>query len=254
MMPYNVLTSTRYGTMLANHFDVYVGNSLLLYGEFSQLEVEFLGPWLKTGNVVLDLGANVGALTVPFAKSVGRSGCVMAFEPQRICFQTLCANVALNSLTNVIAFPYAVGCEGDSIRIPMVDPYKRDNFGGKALSPDAPGEAATLVSLDEFNLPRADLVKIDVEGMEPEALKGGRRWITEHKPVLYVEADRKDRREELLGLLDELGYDAWTHNPPLYNPNNYRGDEINVFGPIHSLNLLCLPRGQQPPEGLERAA
>jgi FkbM family methyltransferase len=254
VIPFNVQTSTRYGTFVVNQHDVYVAGSLLRYGEFSQLEVEFLRPYLTPGSTVLDIGANIGALTIPFAHLVGPTGCVVAFEPQRLCYQTLCANVALNSLTNVLAFQYALGFEGDSIRVPLTDPYQRNNFGGLALSPTENGEIVTLVKLDEINAPKAGLVKIDVEGMEPEVLKGGRGYITEHKPVLYLEADRAERKAELMGLLDELEYTAYAHNPLLYNADNFRRDSGNVFGEIRSINLLALPRGTQPPEGLERAA
>lgn len=256
MIPYNALVSTKYGMMLANRNDAYVGQSLLRYGEFSDLEVEFLRQFVPPGSVVIDAGANTGALTIPFAHMVGLKGCVIAFEPQRICYQTLCANIQLNSLPNVIAFQYALGNEGDSIRIPLLDPFQPNNFGGIALSQEATGEVVPLARLDEMGLPPAGLLKIDVEGMEPEVLKGARGYITEHKPVLYVEADRQERKAELMQLLEELQYNAFVHNPPLYNPGNFRRDEHSVFmgttpeghtAPILSINLLCLPQGQEPP-------
>jgi FkbM family methyltransferase len=253
VIPFNVLTPTRYGTMLTSQNDVYVGGSLLRYGEFSELEIEFLRPYLQPGAVVLDIGANIGALTLPFATLVGPKGAVIAFEPQRLCFQTLCANVALNSLTNVVTFQRALGSEMGVLRVPLTDPYQRNNYGGLALSADANGEHVEVWTIDEMGLPAASLCKIDVEGMECEVLKGARGYIAEHRPVLYLEADRHDRTPELMKLLDELEYTAYRHNPLLYNANNWRGDKENIFGQIASLNLLALPSGQQPPEGLEAA-
>jgi FkbM family methyltransferase len=253
VIPFNVLTPTRYGTVLCSNMDVYVGGSLLRYGEFSQLEVEFLKPYLQPGAVVLDIGANVGALTLPFATLVGPKGAVIAFEPQRLCFQTLCANVALNSLTNVVTFQRALGSEMGVLRVPLTDPYQRNNYGGLALSADANGEHVEVWTIDEMGLPKAGLCKIDVEGMETEVLQGARGYIAEHRPVLYLEADRHERKPELMALLDELEYTAYGHNPLLFNPNNWRGDKDNIFGQIASLNLLALPSGQQPPEGLEAA-
>ena len=58
----------------------------------------------RDGYISLDVGANIGCHTVPFAKLVGESGRVVAFEPQRLVFQNLCANLALNALTNVYVY------------------------------------------------------------------------------------------------------------------------------------------------------
>ncbi len=240
--------------MLANPFDQFVGRSLLIYGEFSQLEVDFLAHFIRPGDVVLDIGANIGALTIPFARMVGPKGSVIAFEPQRICFQALCANIALGSFANVVAMQWAVGAEDGATRVPLADPTKPSNFGGLAVSPTEGGETVILATLDGMSLPKPALIKVDVEGMEPEVLKGARQYITEHRPTLYLESDRADRRAELKALLDEMGYLAYAHNPPLYNPDNYRGDPQNVWPNVLSFNWLCLPREAVQPEGLEKVA
>jgi FkbM family methyltransferase len=256
VIPFNVLTPTRYGTMLCNQNDVFLGGSLLRYGEFSELEVAFLRPYLTPTAIVLDIGANIGALTIPFARSVQ---CVVAFEPQRLCYQTLCANVALNSLTNVIAFHLAVGQEHGATRVLLTDPYMRNNFGGLALDPEANGEGVEVVAIDDLGLPKATLVKIDVEGMEADVLRGARNYIAEHQPAIYLEADRQEKKADLMALIDDLGYNAFKHEPALYNPANFRGDPVNIFkgtddqgrpANLASINLLCLPKGATPPEGL----
>jgi FkbM family methyltransferase len=252
VIPFNIVTPTRYGLMLASRFDEYVGTSLIEYGEFSQAEVESMARYIRPGDIVLDIGANIGALTVPLAHLVGPRGMVFAFEPQRLCFQSLCANVALCNLVNVTALNLAVGCEGDTITVPFLDPTKRANFGGVELG--APGLPVDLVRLDE--MPKAALVKVDVEGMEAAVLQGGMTYLAEHRPVLYVESDRGNRRAELLALLDQAGYDCWWDRPPLYSPTNFRGNTVNLWPNITSENLLCLPRGGQwpPPENAPRAA
>ena len=87
--------------MLYNEHDIYIGRSLDLYGEFSEGECDVFRQLIQPGWTVLELGANIGSHTVFLAKRVGPSGRVIAFEPQRIVFQTLCANIALNNLLNV---------------------------------------------------------------------------------------------------------------------------------------------------------
>src|SRR5579862_896137 len=101
MPDFNRLKDCRHGRMLFNVNDQYVGRSLDLYGEYSEGEIDFFKQVVQPGDTVLEIGANIGSHTVFFAKAVGREGTVQAFEPQRLIFQTLCANIALNNLENV---------------------------------------------------------------------------------------------------------------------------------------------------------
>src|SRR3954469_8060635 len=95
---FNHLRDCRHGPMLFNINDKYIGRSLELYGEFSEPEITLLTSYLRPTDTVVEVGANVGAHTVPRAQAVSGGGEVVAFEPQRLIFQTLCANLALNSI------------------------------------------------------------------------------------------------------------------------------------------------------------
>ncbi len=99
----------RHGPMAYLRQDAYVGRSLDLYGEYGEDEQAVLAQMVRPGDVVVEAGANLGTHTVPLARKVGPSGALIAFEPQRVVFQILCANVALNELTNVHAQNAAVG-------------------------------------------------------------------------------------------------------------------------------------------------
>ena len=92
------LAACRHGTMLFNAGDIYIGASLAAYGEFSEGEVALFRQLLRPGMTALDVGANIGAFTLPMARLVGATGRVIAWEPQRIVVQTLCANLALNAI------------------------------------------------------------------------------------------------------------------------------------------------------------
>lgn len=239
---FNRLKPCAQGMMVYNINDTYIGRSLDLYGEYSQGEVELFSRYIKPGNLVLDIGANIGVFTVFFAKSVGETGAVIAFEPQRLVFQSLCANVALNSLTNVLCWQQAVGEEKGAIVVPLLDHTKSNNFGGVALGDWKDGETIPLVTIDDLNLPQCDFMKIDVEGMERQVLAGARKTILRHQPVMYIENDRPEKAADLLKLLGELDYRMYQHQPPLYREDNFRGHRENVFGDIVSGNVLCLPR------------
>ena len=148
MEPINVLTQARHGQFLYNRHDVYIGRSLELYGEWSEGEIDLFRQVLQPGMVVVDAGANIGTHTVALARAVAPNGVVYAFEPQRIVFQTLAANVALNSLTNVICQQRALGEAPGIARVPPLDYAVANNFGGVELAgTDAGGEPVEITRI-----------------------------------------------------------------------------------------------------------
>lgn len=235
------LRDTRHGRMLYLKGDRFVGRSLELYGEYSEFECELFAKLVPQGGVVVEVGANIGTHTVPLARMVGPQGAVLAFEPQRVIHQILCANVAMNGLFNVHTHHAAVGRERGRILVPPVNYMAEGNFGGVAMGATQ-GEEVPVVPLDDFALSSLNLLKVDVEGMEAEVLRGAGRLIARHRPPMYVENDRKEKSPALIGLILELGYQAWWHFPPLFNPANFDKRGENVFGNIVSGNLLCMPQ------------
>jgi FkbM family methyltransferase len=239
----NRLATTRYGRFLYNPSDIYIGKSLEQYGEAHEFELILLRQLCGAGDCVFDIGANIGDHTIPLAQHVGEGGRIVAFEPQRIIFQMLCANVALNSLPNVDCTHAAVGASAGSVLIPEIDYSVEDNYGGVEVSRFTEGRPVPQVTLDDcLDVPPVRLVKIDVEGMEVDALRGATRFIAKFRPTLYVENDRLERSSELISLLHQLAYRPYWHLAPLFNPDNFRGKAENVFGNVVATNLLCIPR------------
>lgn len=240
---FNALTTTRYGPMLYNRFDRYVGHSLERYGECCEFEIDLLRQLCPVGGIFLDVGANIGTHTVALAKHVGRAGFVYAFEPQRIVFQALAANVALQSLANVQCVEAAVGSSHDELSIPDINYAVATNFGGISPRQFDRGRPVRQVRLDDYAwIGRVDLIKIDVEGMEQEVILGAQTMIERQRPVLYVENDRIDRSESLIRQIDNLGYRLYWHLAPLFNPGNFRGETANDFNGIAASNMLGIPR------------
>jgi FkbM family methyltransferase len=240
---FNQLAAAKDGYLLYNRNDAYIGRSVQKYGEFSALEMELFKQVCGPGNVVIEAGANIGSHTVGLAHLVGSEGRVLAFEPQRLVFQTLCANVALNSLTNVDCYWAALGSQEGLVTVPEVDPHRYSNFGGLTLVGAQKGMQISCFTLDRFvALPRVTLIKIDVEGMEAEVLRGGEQILKRFKPLLYVENDRLDLSEALIRLIAGFGYRLFWHLPSLFNPNNFYGDDEDCYPGIGSINMLCVHR------------
>jgi FkbM family methyltransferase len=239
--PFNLRKQCRHGEMVFNRCDRYVGRSLELYGEFSETEAELFGTFLQPGMLVVEAGSNLGALTLALSGLAGNEGAVIAFEPQRMIFHLLCANLALNSISNVFAYQKAVGSEPGAVMVPQLDPASEANFGGLTLGSWDSGEQVPVVSLDGMRFPRLDLLKADVEGMEEQVLEGAMETIARHRPILYLEDDRPEKSESLHARIRSLRYKIYRHLPPLFNPNNFAGNPENVFPGIVSINLLCVP-------------
>lgn len=238
--PFNRIGVTRYGQLIYNVNDRYIGRSIEEYGEYSEKEAVVFDQVLQPGNVVIEAGANIGAHTLFLSRKVGPEGCVLTFEPQRLVFQTLCGNVAINSLTNVYCWNMALGAETGEIVVPVLDPNHEENFGGLELQKEGEGERVPMVTIDSFELPKCDMMKIDVEGMEEEVLLGAKDTIARLKPILYLECDRKEKEQSLLKLIHSLGYRMFWHTPTLFNEKNYAGKSENIFGETVSQNIFCI--------------
>lgn len=204
---------------------MYVSRSLDLYGEFSPGERILLEQLVRPGITVVEVGANIGAHTVALARSCA-PGPLYAFEPQQRVFQVLCANLALNDIGNVVALPEAVGKAEGQATLPPIDYAKPGNFDGVSVQVTAGGTNDPRVrvrTLESLELTACHLLKVNVEGFEPQVLRGARETILRCRPILYVENDRAAKQGEVIALMAELGYRPYWHTPRLFDPANFKG-------------------------------
>ncbi len=235
------LKRCRHGWFMYNRNDQFVGRSLDRYGEWCQAELDILTPLLRPGRVVLDIGAFIGSHTVYFAQQVTQRGRVYSIEPQRHAFQMLCGNVALNALTNVTCLPCVVGREAGWRRLGEVSPTTAGNFGGTPSLVVPTGEPTRVIRVDDLELPRCDVMKIDVEGMELDVLAGAAATIERFKPIVYCENNRAERSSQVLGALSRHGYKIWWHFVNYFNPNNHFAERENIFAPFRpEANIMCV--------------
>jgi FkbM family methyltransferase len=232
--------------MLANPNDFYLGRALLEYGECSELESAVLRQLLIQPGVVVEVGANIGVHTVMLAREAQqRRQVLVALEPQPVIFQTLCANLAANGITNVLAWPYACGSDAGTLYFERPDYAAPGNFGGveMQIKPGAGMIPVPCVRMDDvLHTHTASLIKLDVEGFELAALQGAEETLARCRPTLYVENDRLEHSQALIEWLWSKDYRMWWHLPPLFNPGNFFGRAENIFGGLLSCNMLALPR------------
>jgi FkbM family methyltransferase len=131
-------------------------------------------------------------------------GSVLSIEAQERVYYALAGNIAINNCFNAIAIHGAVSSESGVLQIPSPDYFVPSSFGSLELRQRSGNEfigqpidyektvSVRKLALDEFNLPRVDLIKIDVEGMEMEALEGANRTIAQSRPIMLIEKIKAD--------------------------------------------------------------
>jgi FkbM family methyltransferase len=230
-----VLAATNHGTMILNRNDYCmvgddraygVGYQIFNTSSCEQEEVSFVVALLNlrrkyfgNGVIGLDCGANIGVHTIEWAKQMHNWGKVIAFEAQERIYYALAGNIAINNCLNTTAHLAAVGSENGTIKIPVPDYLLPASFGSLELKQsqnnefigqnidysDAAMSSVQLKTIDSFNLPRVDLIKIDVEGMEVDVLNGAAETIKRCKPIMTIEIIKTDKAK-VEAFLAENGY------------------------------------------------
>ena len=159
--------------------------------------------YVKPGMIVYDVGANVGFYTLLSSLLVNEMGKVYSFEPLPLNISTLKKHIELNKLRNVIVTEKAVSNKVSTVKFNF-----GDNRSAGFISKDGQIEVDTI-SIDEFirqDNPQPDLMKIDIEGAEYEALIGAKELLRRKKPVIFLATHSDKLREKCLKLLAEFGY------------------------------------------------
>jgi len=227
--------------------DEFIGRALQACGQYSPGEPELWAKLLRPGDQAVDVGANIGALTVPLARIVGPNGGVLAFEPQPENFGLLQRNIADNNLNSVVtAIPCALGRETGTLPAPMLCELDNANYGRVVLGKGT--QRVDVVSLDAALADMAvqlQLIKIDVEGQEIEVIEGARATIARCRPLLYVENDRRDKSEALLRLIRSFDYRVFEHLPMIVPSDCHAQDNAGrALHSIVSINVLAVPQEQ----------
>lgn len=161
------------------------------------------------GSTVCDIGANIGNHAVHFAAVCGARR-VLAFEPMAHCHATLSFNLDLNGLGQVAtAYNCLIGAETGFARLAGFNPR---NLGAASFVPAADGPIP-MFALDDImtadDLSSLDLIKIDVEGMQLDVLRGAEGVLAARRPALWIELLARDpSRAETEAFLARHGYRA----------------------------------------------
>jgi FkbM family methyltransferase len=196
--------------------------SIYLLGGFEPRTLRRYQELIADGFVVLDVGANIGAHTLPLAQLVGPSGRVIAFEPTEYAFDKLLKNVSLNpGLSGRISANQTLLGRSTNDELPgaIYSSWPLENASD--LHSDHQGRlkstsGADVQTVDRYvercGLDRLDFIKLDVDGHEYEVLQGARATLERFRPGIvlelapYVYSEKPAEFDGLLELLWDRGY------------------------------------------------
>jgi FkbM family methyltransferase len=180
--------------------------SIFLLGAFEPGTVRAYRRLVKSGDTVLDIGANVGAHTLPLADLAGATGRVIAFEPTAYAYGKLRANIALNPAlaSRILALQHMLMADdGAAVPRSLFSSWPLSGHGERHAKHKGQGmstEGATATTLDrvvrEIGLEKIDFIKIDVDGHELPVLRGAARSIDRFRPIILLELSPYVHEEE----------------------------------------------------------
>lgn len=169
----------------------------------------------KENGVILDIGANIGVMSVSLALEHPQAN-IYSFEPIPDNHATIEQMIGHYQLRNVELFKVALGEEKGEIKM-VVPVVGNSNMQGlshvveiEGVEPNGHYYSVPVMRLDDIAelqaATRITAIKIDVENFEYYVLKGGRQLLSKHKPIIYCELWNNERRQLCFDYLRELGY------------------------------------------------
>ncbi len=208
-------------TLLLNPQDAVISSALAL-GCYERFEVGVFASLAKPGDVVYDIGANIGLYSMVASQAVGRSGTVIALEPESVNFGFLSRTVARNGLHQVRCFNVAAGNRTGVARLFLCEDNKGDHrvYESEAERACVDVPMTTIDALrDAEGIAAPSLIKIDIQGAELWALQGMTQTLRDASPAVLMEFWPWGLQRagcdpaEVLRLMRSLGYQIFEVRP-----------------------------------------
>ena len=237
------IVQCRYGEFtLPNDADLIL-DSMRLYGEWAQHEVNFLARIVQPGTVIIDVGSFIGTHARAFSRMVGDSGKVHAFEPNPSSYSLLIGNVNLAACDNIKAYNAGLGASQDTGFLLASQDGK--NTGGTKIcttTSEAGSAPLCLRRLDDYDFGRVDFIKADIEGMEYSMLLGAEKVIARDQPLIFLEANDVEATFPIIAWASTRDYVALGVVFPAFNSANFNESTENMFGSAAECGLLLVPK------------
>ena len=189
---------------LAGHKWILASGTRFIQGRYEPGTIKMLDSLIESGQTVYDVGAHVGYLTVYMSRLVGDSGQVIAFEPRPLNLIYLKRHISKNNIRNVRILEAGVSDHKGAGK------FDRDHGTGTGMVSDKGDLDIDLVVLDELvkdgSLPPPNLIKMDIEGGEVQALPGAQELLKKYRPAIVLSTHGKEVHKFCIEFLESIGY------------------------------------------------
>lgn len=236
----------RKGVWFKLNLDQMIDSSIFFNNYFEPETYYMFKKLIKPGNIIFDIGANVGAHAFYLSRLSGTNGKVYAFEPTEWAFNKFRCNMDLNpGIRNITIERIALSDKNNC--------DKQYSFRSQWKEGGPAEEESGRVdhqSLDTYckkhHIEKVDFIKLDVDGYESKIIRGSKKILEKNKPIMIVEMGdywqraAGDSIEILVGMLDEVGYEYRTveNLQPIDDIISY----VKSFDGKNAVNIVCLPK------------
>jgi hypothetical protein len=218
---FSAVAETRGGLLQYLPDEPFVGDALAWYGEYLQLQIDFLERVVVPGSTVLEVGAGIGAHALALAQMVGAEGHLMLYEDDAGKRRILGQNLGLHKISQVTVMRRRLG-------------QQREVESGERERPEQE-------TLDDLQLERLDWIKINDSGRLEGVIGGGSETLWRLRPKLMLSGMDQMHVKQLAITVKDYGYRCWENDTPLYNPENFNRRESSIFGSQFVPMLLAIP-------------
>lgn len=175
-----------------------VGRCIFFTGDYDKKLTWLCKKILRSGNTTLDIGANLGLVSMTMAKCVGPTGIVHAFEPNPVLQSLIRRSLAKNSISNVITHESALGAKPGELDLHVPQGNAgQGSFVYHSETPDSQHHRCKIERLsdvaEQHGLSSIAMIKIDVEGFENDVLLGASRILRDIRPVIIIETNEQNQ-------------------------------------------------------------
>jgi FkbM family methyltransferase len=182
-----------------------------LIGTYERHVIQTLKEHVNSGDIVYDIGANIGYITLVLAQLVGTKGAVFAFEPDSVNRAALLDNICRIGARHAQVVPAAVSDSSGHVQFASFEYSLVGHIATSTTPHDASLSIVPSISLDDFvyrdQHPIPSLLKVDVEGAETEVFRGAARLLDEARPIVIAEVRSGTVWSEVTHLFATRGYD-----------------------------------------------
>lgn len=213
----SAVAETRVGILQYLPYEPLIGESLRVYGEWLQGQMDLLRKFVPAGSTILEVGAGVGFHSIQMARWIGTTGRVFVQESRVVVQQILSQNLSTNKVENVVALRNSE-CVAERVGSPL----------GMDL-------------IDDLQLESLFCLKIGYGGDPFSVIDGAKETLWKLRPILLLTVEDEEQLRSVFSQIATFGYRGWSMQTQLFQANNFNLSSDDMFEGRGVFSLLAIP-------------